>query len=78
MTAVTRKSPFTGKTHTREINVFPEQLIAWENTPRQFRPLVQDAFPGLSPDDREFILTGITPEEWEAEVGNTIPDEDGE
>ena len=27
--------------------------------------LVQDAFPHLSPDEREFIITGITKEEWD-------------
>ena len=74
MTAVTRKSPFTGQTHTREIPVIEEKLIAWENTPNQLRPMVQHAFPELSADDREFILTGITPEEWEG----LVPDESDE
>ncbi len=27
--------------------------------------LIQDAFPHLSDNDREFLLTGITPEEWD-------------
>lgn len=26
---------------------------------------VQDAFPHLKPHEREFILTGMTPEEWD-------------
>jgi hypothetical protein len=26
--------------------------------------LIQDAFPGLSDSDREFIITGVTGEEW--------------
>lgn len=30
---------------------------------------VQDAFPYLSSDEREFILTGITPEEWNQVFG---------
>ena len=30
--------------------------------------LVQEAFPNLSAAEREFILTGITAEEWETEV----------
>ncbi len=30
---------------------------------------IQDAFPYLSADDREFLLTGITPEEWDAIFG---------
>ena len=28
--------------------------------------LVQDAFPQLSDDAREFLISGITPEEWKA------------
>lgn len=31
--------------------------------------LVQNVFPGLSADDREFLMTGITPEEWDAAFG---------
>jgi hypothetical protein len=27
-------------------------------------PMIQEAFPLLSDEDREFLLTGITPEEW--------------
>ena len=26
--------------------------------------LIQDAFPFLTPDEREFLMTGITPVEW--------------
>lgn len=29
-------------------------------------PLVQDFFPELSEDEREFMLTGILPSEWDA------------
>lgn len=31
--------------------------------------LLQDAFPELDADQREFIKTGITPKEWEALFG---------
>jgi hypothetical protein len=34
--------------------------------------MIQDAFPHLTPSQREFILTGISPEEWDA----TFPEED--
>ena len=34
--------------------------------------LVQDAFWFLSADDREFLMTGLTPEEWDA----MFPDEE--
>lgn len=35
--------------------------------------LIQDAFPGLSTDDRELLITGITPDAWES----LFPEEDG-
>ena len=56
---ITRKSPITGKINVREIEVTRDQLSAWMNG-----ALIQDAMPNLSPDEREFIKTGITPEEW--------------
>lgn len=31
--------------------------------------LIQDAFPFLTPDEREFMMTGITPEEWDRLFG---------
>lgn len=27
--------------------------------------LIQNAFPFLTPDQREFLMTGITPDEWD-------------
>jgi hypothetical protein len=57
---ITRKSPFTGKTNTLEINVTEEQLIDWQSG-----TLIQHAMPHLTPDEREFIMTGITEEEWD-------------
>ena len=61
---ITRTSPFSGKTNTREINVTQEQLDAWEGG-----ELIQNAMPNVSADDREFIKTGVTPEEWEETFG---------
>jgi hypothetical protein len=57
---ITRTSPFSGKEHIREIDVTAEQLAAWKNG-----TLIQNAMPNVSAEDREFIMTGITPEEWE-------------
>ncbi len=31
---------------------------------------IQVAMPQLSPDEREFLLTGATPEEWDAAFGD--------
>lgn len=36
--------------------------------------LIQDAFPMLDADQREFLLTGITPDEWDA----MFSDDEGE
>jgi hypothetical protein len=34
--------------------------------------LIQNAFPMLNADQREFIMTGITPKEWDSMIcGNT-------
>lgn len=30
---------------------------------------IQNALPLLTPDEREFLLTGMTPEEWDAAFG---------
>ena len=57
---ITRTSPFSGNTNSMEIEVTQEQLSSWENG-----TLIQDAMPNLSADEREFIMTGITAEEWE-------------
>jgi hypothetical protein len=61
---ITRKSILSGKTRTREILVTDHQLAAWQKG-----VLIQDAMPNLSADDREFIMTGITPEEWSGTFG---------
>ena len=59
---VTRRSPFSKTENTRELDITPEQLARYE----QGNELIQNVFPNLSPEHREFIMTGITPEEWEA------------
>ena len=53
------KSMLTGNITTREIPVTDEQLAQWSQG-----ALIQDVMPDVSADDREFIKTGITPEEW--------------
>lgn len=62
---VTRTSPFTGKVHSMEIDVTEEQVLRYNQG-----ELIQRAFPHLTPDEREFIKTGITPQEWEETFGS--------
>lgn len=63
-TLLTRDSDFTGVTHTMHLQVTPEALMRWIEDPSS--PHVQDAFPHLNDDEREFIKTGVTSEEWDA------------
>lgn len=64
---VTRTSTLTGIRHQRDLPVTERQTIIWANGTG---PYVQNCFPDLSADDREFILSGITPEEWDAAFGD--------
>ncbi len=65
---VTQKSNLTGKVHTQGFMMTPEQFAEYMLPNHQRRPL-QLIFPELSADDREFLISGITKEEWEAEFG---------
>lgn len=57
---ITRKSAISGKENTLEINVTQEQIDLWKSGVP-----IQQAMPNVSADEREFIKTGITAEEWE-------------
>lgn len=58
---VSMTSPLSGQTSVMELPITPEQLRRWEQG-----EFVQDVFPHLTADQREFLMTGITPEEWAA------------
>jgi hypothetical protein len=60
-----RTSPMTGKENAQVFEVDPDKLVQWKFN----EMLIQEAFPHLSADDREFILTGILPDEWDAIMG---------
>ena len=57
---ITRMSPFTRKKVTVDLPITESQYAAWEGG-----ALAQNAFPNLDADQREFIMTGITPDEWD-------------
>jgi hypothetical protein len=61
---ITRKSAITGIERSMELPVSEEQIKNWSNG-----MLAQNAFPHLTSDEREFIITGITQEEWEQAFG---------
>lgn len=59
------KSMLTGREHSMEIPMTPDEFKEcykkWQDG-----SLIQDAFPMLDFGEREFIKTGITPDEWES------------
>ncbi len=57
---ITRRNPLTGLILTKNISVTESQIRAWEQG-----GLIQDVMPELSADDREFIISGCTPEEFD-------------
>jgi len=63
-----RISAFTGKKNYMEIDVSEQAYFAWMNG----RMLIQDAFPQLTPDEREFLVTGVTPAEWDSMFGGAV------
>ena len=57
---ITRVSPLTGRSTTLDINISDDQLKEWENG-----GLIQDIMPNLTADEREFIISGCTPSDFD-------------
>lgn len=57
---ITHRSPLSGKLNTRILKLDPADLMDWHNGDKP----IQEAMPYLSHDDREFLMTGYTPEDW--------------
>jgi hypothetical protein len=56
-----RTSPLTGKEVVRDLEVTHVQLTAW-----RAGALIQNVMPKLTDDEREFIMTGLSSEDWDA------------
>jgi hypothetical protein len=65
---ITNISQISGKETTLELDITEEQLERFHNR-RQNGEYVQTIFPNLTPAEREFILTGVSPKEWEELFG---------
>ena len=63
-----RTCPFTQKVNPMTLPISEKQywagITAWESG-----TYIQDAFPTLNADEREFIKTGITPTMWSSIFG---------
>tara|TARA_B100000745_G_scaffold288529_1_gene226025 strand:+ start:758 stop:961 length:204 start_codon:yes stop_codon:yes gene_type:complete len=57
---IERTSAHSGITRTLDLDVTLEEYASWKGG-----ELIQNAMPRLNADEREFIMTGITAEEWE-------------
>jgi hypothetical protein len=62
---ITRRSDLTGQVHTMDLPVTSEQLARFERGDGY----VQTIFTDLDAEQREFLLTGVTPDEWAEFVG---------
>jgi hypothetical protein len=58
---ITRTSQVSGITRSMDLDVTEEQMNMFESG----QVKIQDIFPNLPADEREFIKTGITAEEWD-------------
>lgn len=67
MVEVVRKSIVSGKVHSMDLDITPKQYSAWVHGMS-----IQEAMPNLNADEREFIMTGITPEEWADTFGEEV------
>jgi hypothetical protein len=59
---IIRYSPLTGKFNKATMILNEEQYNRW----RHHGDLIQNAMPHLDNEEREFIMSGYTPEDWAA------------
>jgi hypothetical protein len=59
---ITRKSALSEIEHTMDLPITQEQIDRWQSG----NEVIQHVFPHLTASEREFLMTGATPEEWDA------------
>jgi hypothetical protein len=68
---VTRTSILSAETNTLFIEGLTQDMLdAWHNG-----ALIQEALAGIPLELREFVMTGVTPDEWNEKIGEE-PEED--
>jgi len=58
---ISKIDPFTGKTNTLSLDITEEQANRIEAGVETIQTIV----PHLSPDEREFLITGIVSDSWD-------------
>ena len=72
---LTRRNDFTGKYNTMDLPLTKEEwehgkAQSWKLNPGIGTKHIQDCFPQLNAGQREFLISGITPEEWDEMFGS--------
>ena len=62
---ITKRSPISGY-NTMDLDVTEELISEWKTSGAH----IQDVMPHLSADEREFLLTGYTAEDWKFIFGD--------
>ena len=60
---LSRISQYSGKLNTMTLNISPEAFLEGQEK-RKGGMLIQDAYPTLTPAEREFLISGMTQQEW--------------
>ena len=63
---ITMQSAMSGNINTLDVAITHEQFSAWVDG-----ALIQEAMPHLTASEREFLMTGITSEEWDETFGES-------
>jgi len=70
---ITRTSAYSGKQHKRDIPVDPNDWVLYQKGYGS----ITDTMPYLTDEDREFILSGMLPNEWSlacSEINTIVED----
>jgi hypothetical protein len=62
---ITKKDPLSGKINSIEIPITKEELARC-NTRHESNECIQNIVPNLTASQREFLMTGITDDTWNA------------
>lgn len=68
---ISKISTIDGSENVMDLDVTEEQLQELMSPGRR---MIQDIFPDLSAEEREFLLTGVTPDQWRATFGDDTED----
>lgn len=66
---VVRICDLDGKSYSMDIPALTPELLTKGNEMRRQGAMIQTAFWFLNAGEREFLMTGITPEKWEEMFG---------